>query len=144
MSGGMTCAPTVATDAGGASDSQALAGLKVLAVEDEGMLLMALEDMLSDLGCEVVATAATVSEALAAVESKEFRLAILDVSLGKEKIDPVAQAVAAKRVPVVFATGHDVSEVARRFGPDCAVTEKPYTSNSLKRAVTRALQLRPI
>ena len=46
-----------------------LSGRRVLVVEDELLLVMMIEDMLSDLGCEAVSTAATVDEALALINA---------------------------------------------------------------------------
>jgi CheY-like chemotaxis protein len=42
--------------------NELLSGRRILVVEDEMMVLMLIEDMLSDLGCEAVTTAATVRE----------------------------------------------------------------------------------
>ena len=38
-----------------------LSGRRILVVEDEMLVLMSIEDMLADLGCESVAAAATVA-----------------------------------------------------------------------------------
>jgi CheY-like chemotaxis protein len=60
---------------------QMLVGKRVLVVEDEMLVMMAIEDMLADLGCTSVTAAATVDKALALIEAEEFDLAILDVNL---------------------------------------------------------------
>ena len=41
-----------------------LAGLRAFVVEDEALVLMTLEDMLADLGCQVVAAARHLDDAL--------------------------------------------------------------------------------
>ena len=41
-----------------------LSGLRVLVVEDEALIAMALEDILLDLGCTVIGPASTVETAL--------------------------------------------------------------------------------
>lgn len=84
-----------------------LSGRRVLVVEDEFLVLMMIEDMLADLGCGSVFTAPSVPKALALIEAQPFEVAMLDVNLGGEKSFPVADALAAREVPFLFATGYD-------------------------------------
>jgi CheY-like chemotaxis protein len=53
--------------------NELLSGRRILVVEDEMMVLMLIEDMLSDLGCEAVTTAATVPQALTRRASLRWR-----------------------------------------------------------------------
>ncbi len=87
--------------------SSPLAGRRVLVVEDEVMVSWVLEDMLADLGCEVVGPAARVDQAVAIVEAEAIDLAVLDVNLNGEKSYPVADALTVRGVPFVFSTGYD-------------------------------------
>jgi CheY-like chemotaxis protein len=59
-----------------------LNGLRILIVEDEAMIAMLIEDMLSDLGCVPVGPANTAERALHLIQSERFDGAILDVNLG--------------------------------------------------------------
>src|ERR1700684_1196138 len=86
--------------------SKLLSGRRVLVVEDEMMILMIIEDMLADLGCESVTAAATVQQALALIDTQVFDAAMLDVSLNGNKSHDVADALAARGVPFVFSTGY--------------------------------------
>ena len=54
---------------------------RVLVVEDEVMIAMLLEDMLADLGHEVVGPATRLEDGLELASSAEFDLAVLDVNL---------------------------------------------------------------
>ena len=83
-----------------------LADRRVLVVEDEMLVLMIMEDMLADLGCESVTAAATVAQALALIEANSFDVAMLDMNLGGDRSYPVADALAARGVPFAFATGY--------------------------------------
>jgi CheY-like chemotaxis protein len=47
-----------------------LSGRRVLVVEDEMLVLLMIEDMLADLGCQSVTSAATVDKALALINAK--------------------------------------------------------------------------
>ena len=83
-----------------------LSGRRVLVVEDEMMILMIIEDMLADLGCESVTAAATVDQALALIDAQVFDAAMLDMNLNGNKSHAVADALAARGVPFVFSTGY--------------------------------------
>lgn len=82
--------------------------LRVLLVEDEGLVAMMLEDLLEDLGCEVAGSLASVGAALAWIEAGgSADVALLDVNLSGEPVFPVADALKARGVPYAFATGYD-------------------------------------
>lgn len=78
----------------------------ILLVEDEYVIAWALQDELQRSGAHVVGPAASVEDALALLASRPVDGAILDVSLGREKVFPVAEALAARAIPFVFATGY--------------------------------------
>jgi CheY-like chemotaxis protein len=64
-----------------------LSGRRILVVEDEMLVLIMIEDMLADLGCMSVTSAATVDKALALTNAQVFDAAILDINLnGHEAI----------------------------------------------------------
>jgi CheY-like chemotaxis protein len=116
--------------------SLSLSGRRVLVVEDEMMVLMLIEDMLSDLGCESVTTAAGVDQALALMEGRVFDVAMLDVNLNGEKSYPVADALVARDVPFVFATGYG-DHVTRAGYPGRPVLQKPFKFEDLAEILTR-------
>ena len=88
------------------NDNSTLNGLKVLVVEDEMLVSMLVEDMLSDLGCTVVGPAAELEEAMSLAQNAEIDLALLDVNLGGRPIFPVADTLKARGVPFAFASGY--------------------------------------
>jgi CheY-like chemotaxis protein len=109
----------------------ALLGLEILLVEDEGLVAAMLEDMLADFGCILAGTAATVGEALAAVEAAtEIDAAILDVNLGGEKVFPVADILVGRDVPIVFSTAYGPADIAERY-PQARIIHKPYRPEDL-------------
>jgi two-component SAPR family response regulator len=83
-------------------------GLRVIVVEDEVLAAMMLEDLLSDLGCEVVASLGGLDQALdwLAAQDELPDGALLDVNLGGEMVFPFAEALAERQVPFAFATGY--------------------------------------
>ena len=80
-------------------------GRRVLVVEDEIIVSWNLQDMLSDLGCEVVGPAVRVDEALGMIDGIDA--AVLDVNLGGQTSFAIADALAARGVPFAFSTGYE-------------------------------------
>jgi DNA-binding response OmpR family regulator len=85
----------------------ALEGIRVLVVEDEFLVASLIEDMLQAAGC-VVSPASRVAEALDAVDHETYDAAVLDVNLGGDRIDPVADALSRHNVPFIFVTGYSM------------------------------------
>lgn len=112
-------------------------GLRILLVEDEAMLSLLMREMLSELGCRVVATAARIEAALKLASEAQFDLAVLDVNIGGVRIDPVADAITARGLPVLFVTGYGADFGGRRWpGP---VLNKPYRIGELRQAIAAAV-----
>jgi DNA-binding response OmpR family regulator len=116
------------------------ASLSILVVEDEPLIAMMLEDFLDSLGHRVHATCESVSEAVKAVESGGFELAILDVNLKGENVWPVATRLREKNVPFVLATGGHVDPPPAEFSA-VPVIEKPYTIDRVNPAINAAFAL---
>jgi len=114
-----------------------LSGRRILVVEDEMMVLMLIEDMLSDLGCAAVTSAATVPKALALIGTEAFDAAMLDMNLNGEKTHSVAEALSARDVPFFFSTGYSGRDVRDGFRDlsDSRNWPKPLPSCSPNRSV---------
>src|SRR5262245_27926755 len=119
-------------------------GLKVFVVEDEILVAMTLEDMLSDFGCEPIGMAASVAQALAAIDRADaIDAAILDVNLSQgEKVFPVSDMLQSRGVPFVFSTGNGTPELVQRY-PGCRLLNKPYRPDALARALVEIVGSRP-
>jgi CheY-like chemotaxis protein len=83
-----------------------LSGCGVLVIEDEMLILMMIEMMLGDLGCDSIVSASTVNTALAAVDRANYDIAMLDMNLGGEDSHRIADALDARGVPYLFCTGN--------------------------------------
>jgi CheY-like chemotaxis protein len=110
-------------------------------VEDELMIRMLLEDMLSELGYTIVAEAAHIEEALEAANNVDFDLAILDVNLNGQPISPVADALVARGTPFVFATGYGERSLPEPYR-DRPTLKKPFQMEGLQRLLQNALDQR--
>jgi DNA-binding response OmpR family regulator len=82
-------------------------GQRVLVVEDELLLAMLLQAILEDAGYTVVGPIGRLDQALQAARQEDFSLALLDVNLNGEKVFPVAEVLAERKVPFAFLTGYD-------------------------------------
>ena len=98
---------------------------RILIVEDEPFISLALEAMLLELGFDVAGTAAQVSAALQLIGREQIDGAILDVNLGSQRIDPVADILAARACPFFFTTGYGISGLPARHAGR-AVLQKPF------------------
>ena len=101
--------------------------LSVLVVEDEALVALNLEDMLSDLGHSVAGAAMRIEQALAMIEAGcAADVAILDVNLAGKPVFPVAERLADLGIPLVFATGYGRSGLPPEW-QSRQVLQKPYT-----------------
>lgn len=115
-----------------------LTGRSVLVVEDEMLILMMIEDMLGDLGCRSIVTAASTKQALAEIETHAFDVAMLDSNLNGETSDPIADALAARGVPFFFATGHKNGGAGSSY-PDRLVLNKPFSLEDVQETLRQVL-----
>jgi CheY-like chemotaxis protein len=111
---------------------------RILVVEDELMIRMLLEDMLGELGYTVAAEAARLEEALDAAKNADFDIAILDVNLNGQPISPVADALVARGMPFVFATGYGERGLPEPYR-DRPTLKKPFQMDGLKQMLQIAL-----
>ncbi len=117
------------------SSGPALAGRRVLVVEDEYFVADDIERALRRLGAEVVGTFATRGEALEAFTlGARVDAAVLDINLRGEPIYPVADALRDAGVPFVFATGYDEASLPEPYR-DVPRWEKPFDPGELVRAL---------
>jgi CheY-like chemotaxis protein len=109
---------------------------RILVVEDEVLISMLLEDMLTDLGYEVAATASRVEEALALARTAEIDAAILDVNLNGEDVFPVADVLAGRSIPFVFATGYGERALPAAY-KERPTLQKPFEQSALGRQIAQ-------
>ena len=119
-------------------EAAALLGLRVFLAEDEPILLWALEEIMSDLGCTVAGMAARVTDATAFVASHPVDVAVLDGTLSDGPIDPAVAVLAARGTPVIIASGVASMECSARFG-NVIYLQKPYQDADLRQALLLAM-----
>jgi CheY-like chemotaxis protein len=110
----------------------------VLVVEDEYLIRMLLEDMLTDLGYGVAAAVGTVAEASKFAANGSFSAAILDVNLDGQEIFPVADILAKRSLPFVFVTGYGERSLPERYRGRPAL-QKPFQAEQLSATLSGLL-----
>lgn len=119
--------------------SQALAGRRVLVVEDESLVAMLLETILEDMGCTPVGPVATVEEGLAmAADKGSLDAALLDVNVAGREVFPIAEALKARGVPFVFSTGYGEGGLPDAWRGHPTV-QKPFTEAAIREALMKAM-----
>ncbi|MDZ4371614.1 MAG: response regulator [Phenylobacterium sp.] len=122
-----------------ASGRDVLEDARILVVEDEFLVAALLEDTLRGFGCEVVGPASTVEAALELLQTEAIDAAVLDVNISGVAVFPVADALAARALPFVFATAYGAAGVATRHR-ERGLLDKPYQARSLEHMLRSALQ----
>jgi light-regulated signal transduction histidine kinase (bacteriophytochrome)/CheY-like chemotaxis protein len=118
-----------------------LAELELLLVEDQMLIAADVESMLADHGITKVTTAPSVAEAMRQLKSFTPDAAILDVNLGAGTSLPIAEELASRGIPFIFATGYsDRSIIPQHLA--APMIKKPYEAATLLAAVTRILETR--
>jgi light-regulated signal transduction histidine kinase (bacteriophytochrome)/CheY-like chemotaxis protein len=113
--------------------------LPILLVEDQMLIAMDVEMMLSDAGFETVMTAGSAPSALAQLKNTKPAFAVLDINLGNHTSVAVAEELRRLGIPFVFATGYAEGSVAPESFNDVPVVNKPYESDRLLAAITNRL-----
>ncbi len=111
-----------------------LATRRVLVVEDEFFLADDMAEALRALGAEVVGPAPTRDLAMSLLAGERVDAAVLDINLRGETIFPVADALRARGVPFVFATGYDEAATPPAYR-NVPRWEKPFDPEELVRAL---------
>lgn len=110
-----------------------LAGLRILVLEDEPIIAMALEELLEEEGAQPL-VAGSLDQADEALAAGVFDGAILDINVHGQKSYPIARELMHRAVPFVFASGYGDTVHPDEFAhvPNVA---KPYDLATLARAL---------
>lgn len=110
------------------------AEVRVLVVEDEALIALEIEDILTELGCTVVGPTGRLDDALRLADEGRLDAAMLDVTIRGGKVFPVAERLLARGVPFILASGYGdwtLPEVLQNR----ARLDKPFTRAALEEQV---------
>jgi CheY-like chemotaxis protein len=118
--------------AAGKSDGQAKR--RVLIVEDEMMVAMLIEDVLTDNGFEIAGLASNIDQALELVGRERVDAVVLDLNLNGCRTFPVAAELTRRGIPFIFSTGYGADGVIDDYR-HVRVVQKPFHDAELVEAV---------
>lgn len=118
---------------------------KVLIIEDEPLISMQLDGLVSDLGHMVVGTAATREQALEIFERSPANLVLADIQLadGSSGIDAVEDVLKFGEVPVIFITAYPERLLTGARPEPTYLVTKPFQEATVRAAISQALFFRP-
>jgi CheY-like chemotaxis protein len=124
-------------------DTQRLEGSRLLIVEDDYMIAADLAFQCERLGAKVIGPACSVQDALELIEKYAGDLdgAALDINLNGERVFPVADALIARDIPFIFATGYDKKLIPPAYAqvPRC---DKPIDTGVMAKALAAHMERR--
>src|SRR3546814_15181430 len=88
---------------------------RILIVEDEWLIAAQLEQVLNDIGFEVLGPVFNVAAALEIIAQNDVSGAVLDVNLNGESSFPIAEVLAERGVPYLFITGYSADDLPPKF-----------------------------
>ena len=114
---------------------------RILVVEDEALVAMLVEDALLDAGFAMIGPARSVAQAMASLDEETPDAVVLDLNLGGETSLGVADALIARGIPFVVATGYGAAGLpeSHRHVP---VLPKPYDPGDLIAILDRLCRAR--
>lgn len=117
----------------GSRPAPSLAGRRVLVAEDEAMIAMLLEELVTGLGAEVAGPYARVKDVAQCIECQRLDGALLDVNLRGEPVFSVLPRLAQLGIPFIVTSGYDAQSL---FPPELRGVprvSKPFDEDELAR-----------
>ena len=112
----------------------ALAGLRVLVVEDNILIALDIEQTLQGLGCVVVGPVGKLDAALRMADEEALDAALLDVNIRGGHVYPVAERLRARGIPFALASGYGDWAIPEEFQNQRRLS-KPFTTRELEMQV---------
>jgi CheY-like chemotaxis protein len=119
---------------------------RVLIIEDEPIIALDLENLVSELGHKVVAIASTRDEAVAKAHSERPGLVLADINLGEggSGIDAVSEILASFDIPVIFITAYPEKLLTGERPEPTYLIAKPFLPETVQATVGQALFFHPV
>lgn len=113
----------------------------VLIIEDEPLISMQLEDLVTSLGHEICGTAATRTQAQEVVADRTPGLVLADIQLadGSSGLDAVDDILALDSVPVIFITAYPERLLTGDRPEPTYLVTKPFKEATVRTAISQAL-----
>lgn len=113
---------------------------RILVVEDEFLVAMQIEAILTRAGWRVIGSAGTLSSAVSLARKSACDAALLDVNLRSERADEVAAILLARGVPFLFVSGYGRGNLPAAFRQSVELIAKPFSDRTLVEAVRNLIR----
>jgi light-regulated signal transduction histidine kinase (bacteriophytochrome) len=120
-------------------EDRPLEGFELLLLEDNFIVSLEAEDILKSLGAKQVHVAPTVAAAMQIIEREKLHFAMLDINLGLETSDAVAERLGQLGVPFVFASGYDETATPQGTREPRSLVTKPFDLQLVRAAVAHTI-----
>jgi CheY-like chemotaxis protein len=119
---------------------------RVLIIEDEPIIALDLENLVTELGHNVVGTAATRDEAVKKALAERPGLVLADINLGEggSGIDAVNDILNSFDIPVIFITAYPEKLLTGERPEPTYLIAKPFLPETVQATVGQALFFHPI
>lgn len=120
---------------------EAESACSVLIIEDEPLIAMQLEELVTDLGHTVAATATTRTTAIEAFARTRPNLVLADIQLADASsgIDAVEDILAMASVPVIFITAYPERLLTGERPEPTYLVTKPFQEETVRATISQAL-----
>lgn len=115
----------------------AVSGNRILVVEDEALVAIAIREALEEQGYSVIGPCNRITDAMVALRHNRVDAAVLDVNLGDDSVYPLADTLVAERIPFIFVTGYGAEELDRHF-MTVPILQKPIERQALQTIFTQS------
>ena len=115
-----------------------LKGRRILVIEDSPVVAPFTAEILGELGYDVVGPAPTMAAARELIEEEAVDAAILDVHIRGERVFPLCDELAARKVPFLLTSGYADWQIPDKW-QDAPQLQKPYTMQQIEQALAALL-----
>lgn len=126
-------------DEHGERQKTAIAGRRILVIEDEPLVALDLVSMLEDFGSTVIGPFGTVDEAVGAIKGLTADFAFLDGNLHGQPVDEVAAALTRSEIPFAFLTGYGRDSLPTAFA-HIDIVSKPFSPEQILASASRVVR----
>jgi DNA-directed RNA polymerase specialized sigma24 family protein len=114
---------------------------EILIIEDEPLIAMDIEDMVTSLGHKVSGVARTYSEAITLFEKTAPKMILADIQLadGSSGIDAVNEILKSATIPVIFITAFPERLLTGTKPEPAFLVTKPFNPEMVKALISQAL-----
>jgi len=113
---------------------------RILVVEDEFLVAMQIEAILTGAGWRVTGSAGTLSSAVSLARKCACDAALLDVNLRGERVDEVAAILFARGVPFLFVSGYGRGNLPTAFRQSVGLIAKPFSDRTVVEAIRNLIR----